>query len=367
MSMKFFLMRLFGRSFWVKLSLIAGMMAAAFPSWAEEPPSWYQGNRSVRYPQGLYFTGYVDGKPQEGESMEDAVNRLKKEAQVEAASSIRMTVEKTLTDVNRSELIRSAGVLDEQVTEYFESYTQIKVGMEIPGMKVEVWKNEKKQEIAAFAYVKKSELVKKLERQITAGNTKAEMVLENVERLVEESRKQEARKMLEEGLLLFDDMEQAQVLLLAVDAEADLQLEETVSLKLAMQNRLSDLRHAIRICLISKADFYGSSYDKLQNEIQGILSADGCSFVTEPEQADWVISIEAAAREYNQVTMGGSTTYFAYVDARISIDKVATGQRIYKDEITVKGGHTLGYEEAARSAYKQAGKKIGNVIRENIN
>lgn len=367
MSMKFFLMRLLSRSFWVKLSLIAGMMAAAFPLWAEEPPSWYQGNRSARYPQELYFTGYVDGKPQEGESMEDAVNRLKKEAQVEAASSIRMTVKKTLTDVNRSELVRSAGVLDEQVTEYFESYTQINVDMEIPGLKVEVWKNEKKQEIAAFAYVKKSELVKKLERQITVGNTKAEMVLGNVERLVEEGQKQEARKMLEDGLLLFDDIEQAQVLLLAVDGDADFQLEETISLKLTMRNRLSDLRHAVQICLICKVDLYGSSYDKLQNEIKGILSADGCSFVTEPDQADWVINIEAAAREYNHVQVGSRTTYFAYVDARISIDKVIAGQRIYADEITVKGGHTLGYEEAARSAYKEVSKKIGNIISENIN
>lgn len=365
--MKFFLMRLLSCSFWVKLSLIAITMTAAFPSWAEEPPLWYQENRNVRYPQELYFTGYAEGKLQEGESEEKAINRLKQEAQVEAASSIRMTVEKTLTDVNRSELVRSAGAFDEQVTEYFESHTQIRVGMEIPGMKVEVWKNEKKQEVAAFAYVKKSELAKKLEHQIIAGNTRAEMVSENVERLLEEGRKPEARRMLEEGLLLFDEVEQAQMLLLAVDDEADLQLEETVSLKLAMQNRLSELRHAVRICLNSKVDLYGSSYSKLQNEIKGILSADGCSFVTEPEQADWLICIEAAAREYNHVKVGRSTTYFSYVDARISIDKITTGQRIYEDEITVKGGHTLGFEEAARSAYEEISKRIGSVISENIN
>ena len=111
---------------------------------------------------------------------------------------------------------------------------------------------------------------------------------------------------------------------------------------------------------------FGQTYNALKGEIQGALSPMGCTFVRSGSEADWVITIAATAREYNKSDFGGVSSYFAYVDAKISIEKGATGQRIYEDAISEKGGHTHNYEQAARQAYKDISPKISKIIKEQI-
>ena len=60
------------------------------------------------------------------------------------------------------------------------------------------------------------------------------------------------------------------------------------------------------------------------------------------------------------------TSYFAYADARITIDKGATSQRIYENEISVKGGHTQNYTQAAKTAYKDLSRQLSEIIEGNI-
>lgn len=129
---------------------------------------------------------------------------------------------------------------------------------------------------------------------------------------------------------------------------------------------LAELKHGTVICLSCNAEIFGKSYPTLQNEIKGILAADGCSFTDNPADADWVITVVCNAREHTNVNIGNSSSYFSYVDARIVIDKVVTSQRIYEDEISVKGGHTFGYDEAAKAGYKEIKQQLGKIIKENI-
>lgn len=133
-----------------------------------------------------------------------------------------------------------------------------------------------------------------------------------------------------------------------------------------LKSRLSELKHGILIYLDCKTDLFGQSYPALQNELKGILSQDGCSFTTNPAEADWIITINCTAREYNHVQMGNTNTYFTYVDAAIVIDKAITSQRIYEDEVSVKGGHTISFKEAARAGMKDLKAMIGSVLKENI-
>ena len=100
--------------------------------------------------------------------------------------------------------------------------------------------------------------------------------------------------------------------------------------------------------------------------MKGELSKIGCNFTDAPEDADYVIRIEATAREYNKASIAGSEAYFTYVDADIDIDKNATGQRIFEDEISVKGSHTLGFNEASREGYKNISQKISQILKENL-
>ena len=129
---------------------------------------------------------------------------------------------------------------------------------------------------------------------------------------------------------------------------------------------LADLKHGTLICLSCTADLFGRPYPTLQNELKGKLSAGGCSFTDNPADADWVIRVEVSAREQNIAVFGGMTSYFAYADAQVIIDKTATSQRIYEDEISVKGGHTQSYMEAARAAYKDLSKQLGEILKQGI-
>jgi len=134
----------------------------------------------------------------------------------------------------------------------------------------------------------------------------------------------------------------------------------------AVKQMIADLKHGTLICLSCATDLFGRPYPTLQNELKGRLSAGGCSFTDDPAEADWVIRVEVTAREGNIAVFGGQTSYFAYADALITIDKSATSQRIYEDEISIKGGHTRNYTEAARAAYKDLSKQLGEVLKKSI-
>lgn len=349
--------------------IVCLMMMVVLPLYANEPPSWYDLKvRHTRYPRELYFSGFVLEELQPGENLQQAMERIKREAQIEAASSIRMKVEKTLTEANRSELEQGAGSFNEKVTEHFESFTQIRVDMEIPGLKVEVWRNDASKEIAAFAYVRKDELARKLERRILTGITKAELVLENISRLMNEGRKPEARKVAEEGMRLFDDIEQTQALLLAIDDGnvVDLQISEVAELKQVMSDRLAELQHGIAISLRIKAYCQEKPYSYLEKQLQGELNVLGCYFTNDTTEAEWIISVDAKTRDYQHTAFGNADMYVSYMEAQISVLKVNTGQRIYEDLVTVKGTHTLNFDEAARDAYKAGVKKVGGIIKQII-
>ena len=130
----------------------------------------------------------------------------------------------------------------------------------------------------------------------------------------------------------------------------------------SVKQRLADLEYGTTYCVVCTADLLGQRYVKLANEVKGNLSAQGCNFVDDPNAADYVIRITASARKYNEF----QGAYFTYIDAAVAIDKNATHQRIFEDEVSVKGAHTLGYNEAARDGYKKITKEITNMLKENI-
>lgn len=143
-------------------------------------------------------------------------------------------------------------------------------------------------------------------------------------------------------------------------------LNQTHGKEQTLKSNIAELEHSVAYCIVCVADSFGKPYTNLVNEVKGGLSASGCNFTDDSVAADYVIHIEASAREYNKANIGGSTACFAFVDVAVSIDKMATSQRIFEDEISVKGSHTLGFEEAARDAYKNTGKIIVKLIQENI-
>ena len=335
-----------------------------------QQPDWYDDNqRAFNYPIKQYFVGFAEGQKRSNERLEAAMSRIKNAARVEAVSTIRVHVQNTTNINGLSRTLESMKGTFYQSIEEFSSRTTTSVDMEIPGLQIDAWRNPQTGDIAAFAYVKKSTLIRQLEKKITVCLTKIETSLDQVDQLIATGQKLQARSAAEKALPLFAEVDEAQKLLVAVDADAaeeTLMLNETRQLQQRLMAMVAQLKNALTIYLRADAKIFNSSYPALQAELQGHLSKLGCNFVTDPSTADWVIDISAQAREYNTTTMGNVSTYFVYVDANIAITKTATGQRVYENVFSEKGGHTHNYEQAARDAYKYLLPKLRNVLDEQI-
>lgn len=353
----------------MKKILFILLVAQTLTAVAQEP-NWYNDSqRSMYYPSKQYFTGFAEGQRMGSESLEAAMSRLKNAARVEAVSTIRVHVQNTTLNHALSQTLRTMEGTFRQSAREFSSSTKTTVDMEIPGLQLESWRNPQTGEIVAFAYVKKATLIRKLEKKITVGLTKIETTMDQIDQLVANGQKVQARTLAEKTVPQFLEIDEAQKLLAAVDENADeesLQLQETRTLQHRLTGLVAQLKHGINIYLSCSADMFGTNYGALKSEIQGELSKLGCTFVTSAAQSDWAVYVQAPAREYNKADFGGTTSYFTYVDATITIDKTPTGHRIFEDKISEKGGHTINFEQAARDAYKHISPRISAIIKEQI-
>ncbi len=353
----------------IKFCLLNAVVLSVFAlsAFAQSEPNWYDNDsRRMFYPDNQYFTGYAEGQRMGGESFEAATTRLKNAAKVEAVSTIQVHIKNTTVNNALSQTLRSMEGTFCQSTRSISSSTQTDVDIEIPGLQIESWRNPNDGNITAFAYVKKSTLIRQLEKKITVSLTKIETSLDQVEQLVSTGQKLKARELAEKTLPQFAEVDKTQRLLVAVDSNADeeiLQLQETRTLQNRLTGMIADLKNGLNILLSCNAFAFGSNYTALKGEIQAELSKMGVTFVNSADKSDWAIYITATAREYNKAEYGSTTTYFAYVDVKISIDKTSTGQRIYSDEFSEKDGHPLGFQQAARDAYKYVSPKVVEKIK----
>ena len=340
------------------------------PAWLlatkPERPVWLNPvSREALYPAGTYFTGFASAVISKGEDKETVYNRVRQDARVEAVASIQVSVEQTIELYMQNKQARGDVSTTQIMTSHAATRTSIK---DIPGLKVELWENPKTGDVCAFAWVKTDNLSKLLMRRIVANSAKAEAAIESIESMVERGDKMTAKNDLSKLQTQIADIENDQCVLLSIDAnvtDEDLAIKETSLLKKRYRILAADLKNGIKVYLDCNALLFGQAYAALKSEVQSALSPLGCTFLPTDKEADWVITIAAAAREYSKSDYGGISSYFAFVDAEISIDK-GSGQRIYANAISEKGGHTGNFEQAARLAYKSISPKICAIVKEQI-
>lgn len=220
-----------------------------------------------------------------------------------------------------------------------------------------------------IAYINKQGACQYYEKELKMLLGKANNAIQIADNYERQGFKQKAKAELQQALSELDLAEEFFFWFNIFEiSEQQLQnyLDQAHGKEQSLKTKIAELEHSVTYCIVYVADNFGKPYTNLANEVKGCLSVSGCSFTDDPVAADYVIRINASAREYNRANIGGSTACFAYVDAVVSIDKTATSQRVFEDEISVKGSHTLGFEEAAREAYKNTGKNIVKLLLENI-
>lgn len=333
-----------------------------------QKPNWIDSNyRENIYPTDKYFTGYSIHAIQKGEDLSQALEKVKDAARVQAVQSISVHVENVTRDERFSKSVEDLRSFDEAIVETFSSQTKLTTDLEITNLHIEVFRNN--DEVIGFAYVKRSDVIRQFDKSITSKLSKLEIQMDNVDEMVANGQKIEARTKLEPLYSVFADIEADQKVLLAIDEDADLESIQMPQLKALMQRynkTMAQLKNGLTIFIDCQADLFGDNYPTLANALKGELSKIGCSFVTSAAEADWAIYVSTKAREYNAPKIGDYTTYFAYVDATLAIDKVATNQRIYEDALSKKGGNTHNYTEAARDGYQQITSQLIELINQYI-
>lgn len=225
--------------------------------------------------------------------------------------------------------------------------------------------NDEQSKFYVLVYIDKAASTTYYENEVKMLISKADNALTIADNYISTGFKQKAKNELQNGLKLFDNAGKPFFWLNVFglnEYRIQSYLKQVNEKEQAIKQRLSDLEYGTTYCVVCEADLFGKRYVKLGNEVKGELAASGCNFVDNPTNADIIIRIKASARKYNEF----QGAYFTYIDAAVTIDKTATGQRIFEDELSSKGAHTLSYDEAARDGYKQIKKDIVKTLKENI-
>ncbi len=133
-----------------------------------------------------------------------------------------------------------------------------------------------------------------------------------------------------------------------------------------IDNSLLSLGHSITIFLDYHSDLFGDDYPAVLSQLSAKLSSADRSFVDNPLEADWIVKINATAREGQVTTIGSNTAYFAYIDVSTIIVKGSTSQTIYKDSFSIKEGDTRGMKQAAIAAFQRMVVPLFETIDRNI-
>ena len=252
---------------------------------------------------------------------------------------------------------------------HYSSSRRFTTKLDLKLAKTETYTDIVTGKVFAIAYINKREACQYYENELQMVVGKANNASQIAENYIRQGFKPKAKNELQQVLAELDSAEEL-FFWFNVFGMPEPQLHQRLSqvhqAEQSLKTNIAELEHGTTYCIICTADLFGEPFPKLEKEVKGELSKAGCNFTSDPKEADYVIRIEASAREYNRASIAGSEAYFSYVDAAVAIDKNATGQRIFEDEIAVKGSHTLGFNEASREGYKNISQKISQILKENL-
>lgn len=320
------------------------------------PPEW------VKYTYGGYLYDIQHDVKPLNLLESDFKNHLLNTARTNLARQIEVRV-KDSAELNKMSV-------DGKTKVSYSSTTNFLTELDLKLVETRAIYNSNTYEGYAIAYVNKAAAVNFYKNELSIISNKISNHIELANNYEESGFKKKAQNELNKTLELFSKVEEPLFWINVFGAEqSDLnKLQEDFNFtEQLIVRRMAELEHSNVIYISCVADIFGKPYTTMVNSIKGELSKKGCSFTSDPQSADWVINIICSSREYSSVKTGSNNTFFAYIDAKITIDKISTSQRIYENEITMKGGHTSGFNGAAKVGYQDISIELSKIININLN
>lgn len=315
------------------------------------PPEW------IKYTSDGYIYDIQNGINDNNLPEVDFKNYLVDIARTNIAKQIQICIN-DVTILNKNTI---NGRTD--ITYFSKTIFSTKINLRLLETKV-IYKSAEKKGYA-IAYIDLDAAYKFYEKELTVTYNKINNKISITKDYISSGFKAKAQQELESTLKLFTSVDET-LFWLNIFGASPSELEkwqENLNIQeQKIKSMLIELEHGTVIYLSCTAYLFKDQYTILTGQIKGILSEYGCSFTDTPTNADFVITIKCHSRKHSHITIGKTNTYFSYVDANISIDKMIASQRIYQNELSVKGGHTSNYIQAANNAYNNLLIQIKDII-----
>ena len=343
---------------WKSIILSFALTNLCFNVVGQEYPSRWKPFTSVMYIYSIE-EDYKDSKT----AQSDFVNLLLDQARLNVAKQVRISV------TDQAKLVKKSlnGVTD---IKYF-SNTTYSTDASMRLLKTDTEFNPATGKGFAIAYLDKQELREYWSKEANRILSEQETEYSKADRMISLGYKERAKDALEaiKKELSENKIEEPMAWLELCSYPASqyqIILDRHVSIAKKVEDALLSLGHDIKIFLDYKSDLFGEDYPATLSQLSAKLSSEDRSFVDDPLDADWIVKIDAKAREGQQSTLGNNTAYFSYVDVSVTIVKVSTAQTVYKDSFSVKEGDTRGYKQAASQSFQGLASQLHDIIEKNI-
>lgn len=291
------------------------------------------------------------------------IEQLLNQARLNVAKQVNVSI------VDKSDLVKTSlnGITD---INYF-SHTTFTTDVSMRLLKTDTEYSSASGKGYAIAYLDKQELRDYWSKEANRILSEHETDLSNAERMIALGYKERAKEALEKLKANLSQYKLEEPLVwLELSSYPSVQYKALVDRYAGIIKKVEDtllsLGHDIKIFLDYKSDLFGEEYPATLNQLSAKLSSEDRSFVDDPLDADWIVKIDAKAREGQQSTLGNNVVFYAYVDVTVTIIKVSTTQTIYKDSFSVKDGDTRGYKQAASQSFQGLASQLYEIIEKNI-
>jgi len=339
-----------------KISTVFFLSLVSFALFGQAKPDWLDNNiRNLKFPPDVFLTGFAQRALEK--SISNEIEQAKLDAQADLTKQIRSMI-KTKTQSSLSTQSVN-GQYDER--ESFENESSVETNSEITGMKTEVYHDKSTNNIYAFAYANKYELIGYYKSNLSVNVGQIESFVKTAQDLEATGEKAKARQQIEMAKPLFSKVRYAQDLLTAIDpnvSQEELQQQKTESLYNLLTQMQARLAQGVYVFVESSEDLSGQKVDIVANKVKAELAKNGCSFVETAKQADFRLSIKTTTRKISEQ----GNIVFCYADVTVGLFDNHKQKNVYNDEFSQKGGSTT-YERAAREAFQDAAQTVvGKII-----
>lgn len=216
------------------LAFISLPLLAQKPLWID--PSWRLANRSDQE----YFISFISGFAPEGHNAKEVLDKFEEQAKGAVIQQIQVNIETT------SDLM--VANVNAETTEAFKSKSVALARADIAGLRTERYHDQKKRELFAIAWVKKAELVFYYRNSVDNLIGKIEIKIKEADNLQGKKDKSLALKAYYETMPSFNQLEEAQLILIALGlkSEADLRFGKGNQLLLQVKDGITALQQSPR-------------------------------------------------------------------------------------------------------------------------